>query len=279
MPLWYDFINIILPFEWANHMFMKNALLAILIVTPILGLLGTMVVNNRMAFFSDAIGHSALTGIAIGVLLGLKDPILSMLGFSIILAICIMAVKNISLSSTDTTIGIFSSTAVALGIVILSKGGGFAKYSSYLIGDLLSITPFDIATLLVVFAIVILYWIVFSNQLLTSSISKSLAKSKKVPVLFTETAFTLLVAIIVTFSIQWIGILIINSLLVLPAAAARNISSNIKSYTAFTILISLLSGISGLIASYYWETATGATIVLVSAVIYFATLLAKPSEK
>ncbi|MGE5474702.1 MAG: metal ABC transporter permease [Ignavibacteriales bacterium] len=272
MELWYSLVDFLLPFDWTNHMFMKNALLAVILVCPLFGLLGTMIVNNKMAFFSDAIGHSALTGIAIGVLLGMQNPILSMLAFSIILALGISAARNISLNSTDTIIGTFSSTAVALGIVILSKGGGFAKYSSYLIGDLLSITPMDLALLFFVFIFIIITWILIFNKLFLASINKSLAVSKKVNTVFVETAFTLIVAVIVTISIQWLGILIINSMLVLPSASARNLSSNIKQYHIFSILISLISGIAGLILSYYWGTATGATIVIVSAIFYLLSL-------
>jgi zinc transport system permease protein len=108
----------LLPFEWARPLFMKNALLGVLLVTPLFGLLGTMVVNNRMAFFSDALGHSALTGIALGVLLGIRQPLWSMVFFSILLSVVILIVKNANTASTDTVIGVFSSTAVALGIVL-----------------------------------------------------------------------------------------------------------------------------------------------------------------
>lgn len=272
MNLWYSLVDFLLPFDWINHMFMKNALLGVILVCPLFGLLGTMIVNNKMAFFSDAIGHSALTGIALGVLLGLQNPLSSMLAFSIILALAISAARNISLNSTDTIIGTFSSTAVALGIVILSKGGGFAKYSSYLIGDLLSISPKDLALLFFVFATIIIIWVLVFNKLFLASINKSLAVSKKVNTILVETAFTLIVAVIVTISVQWLGILIINSMLVLPSASARNLSSNIRQYHVFSILISLVSGITGLIMSYYWGTATGATIVLVSAVFYLLSL-------
>jgi len=272
MNLWYSLVDWLLPFDWTNHMFMKNALLAIILVCPLFGLLGTMIVNNKMAFFSDAIGHSALTGIAIGVLLGLEKPTLSMLAFSIILALAISGARNISLNSTDTIIGIFSSTAVALGIVILSKGGGFSKYSSYLIGDLLSISPNDLVLLIMVFFAIIIIWVLMFNKLFVSSINKSLAVSKKVNTVLVDTVFTLIVAVIVTISIQWLGILIISSLLVLPAGSARNLSSNMKQYHALSITLSLIPGILGLILSYYMGTATGATIVLVSAVFYFITL-------
>jgi zinc transport system permease protein len=228
-----------------------------------------------MAFFSDAIGHSALTGIAIGVLLGMGDPLLAMLAFSIILAIGISNVKFRSRSSPDTIIGVFSSTAVALGIVILSRGGGFAKYSNYLIGDLLSISVSQIIILTAVLTLVLLFWAVFFNQLLLVSVNSSLARSRGINVRAVELAFSIIVALVVTVSIQWVGILIINSLLVLPAAAARNLAVNMRQYHLITLLIAVISGLSGLICSYYWGTASGATIVLCASVLFILSLFGK----
>ena len=91
MEFLYSLIDMLLPFEWTEFDFMKNAFLAVLLITPLFGLVGTMVVNNRMSFFSDALGHSALTGIAIGVLMGVDDYLLSMMGFSLLFALCIPA--------------------------------------------------------------------------------------------------------------------------------------------------------------------------------------------
>ena len=270
MDLWYNLTNL-LPFEWLHYMFMKNAFLAILIVTPIFGILGTMVVNNRMAFFADSLGHSALTGIAIGVIIGIKNPVWSMVGFALIFSAGILIVKNGNKTSTDTVIGVFTSVAVALGIVILSRGGGFSKFSAYLIGDLLSITPGEIGCLGLVLIAVIVFWYFSFNKLLMVSINESLAKSRGIKTFIMEVLFTALVAVVVTMSIQWIGLLIINSLLVLPAASARNIAGNAKQYHLFSVGISLVSGILGLILSYFWGTATGATIILISAVFFFIT--------
>ncbi|MGI6120465.1 MAG: metal ABC transporter permease [Desulfosporosinus sp.] len=275
MHIWYSLLDLLLPFSWVEHTFMKNALLGVLLVTPIFGLLGTMIVNNRMAFFSDSLGHSALTGIAIGVLLGIEDPIWSMLLFSVLITIAILVVKEANTASTDTIIGVFSSTAVALGIVILSRNGGFNKYSVYLIGDLLSITPTDLLALSIVFLLVLILWIIIFNRLLLASMNPSLARSRGIRVRFYEYLFTMLMAVIVTISIQWVGILIISSLLILPAASSRNIAKNIRQYHVYSVLIALISGISGLIISYYWGTATGATIVLISAAFFAFTFIMK----
>lgn len=269
----YATLDRLLPFEWLQYGFMKNALIAVLLVTPVFGLLGTMVVNNKMAFFSDSIGHSALTGIALGVVFGIKQPLWSMLIFAILMAIMITVVKNTNTASTDTVISVFSSTAVAIGIVILSMGkwGGFSKYSTYLIGDLLSISSSEIMLLAGIAIGIIVIWLTLFNKLLVVSINSSLAGSRGIKVKILEMFFTIVVAIVVTLSIRWVGILIINSLLILPAAAARNVSKNSRQYVFISLIISLISGLTGLILSYYWGTATGATIVLMCAVFFAIT--------
>lgn len=275
MHLWYSLVDLLLPFEWMQYAFMKNALLGVLLVTPIFGLLGTMIVNNKMAFFSDSLGHSALTGIGIGVILGIKNPVWSILFFSVLITIAILVVKQANTASTDTIIGVFSSTAVALGIVILSRNGGFSKYSGYLIGDLLIISPSDLLTLGIVFILVILLWVLMFNKLLLSSMNQSLARSRGINVKLYEYLFTIMMAVIVTISIQWVGILIISSLLIIPAAASRNIAKNMRQYHFYSVLIAVVSGLAGLILSYFWGTATGATIVLITSGFFALTFVIK----
>ena len=271
MSLWYSIIDFLFPFEWAQYDFMKNALLGVLLVTPMFGILGTMVVNNKMSFFSDALGHSALTGIAVGVMFGINNTLVSMLAFSILLTIAIINVKNAKTASVDTIIGVFSSSAVALGIVILSYNGGFNKYSAYLIGDLLSISNNDIFMLIISFIAVLLIWFTCFNKFLLVSINHTFARSRGVNVKFYEYIFTILVAIIVTISIQWVGILVISSMMILPAASARNISNNIRQYHIYSISIAVISGILGLFLSYHFGCATGATIVLISSLFFALT--------
>jgi len=275
LSIWYDLVDMLLPFEWTSYTFMKNALLAVLLVTPAFGLLGTMVVNNRLSFFSDAIGHSALTGIAIGTIAGIGRPLWSMLIFSVVLSIVVLIVKRANTASTDTVIGVFSSTAVALGIVLLSGSGGFNKYSVYLIGDLLDVTHVDLLMLAIMLFAVILLWLLIFNKLLIASINKSLAKSRGIHAELYDYIFTITIALIVTVSIQWVGILVISSLLILPAAASRNISQNIRQYHIYSVAIAVISGLTGLILSYFWGTASGATIVLISAIFYVLTFILK----
>ena len=265
-----------LPFDWLQHGVMKNAFLAVLLVTPLFGLLSTMVVSNRMAFFSDSLGHGAFTGLAVGVLLGWLSPLLSLVAFSVVFALLITYIKNRSSASTDTIIGVFSSTGIALGLMLMSRGGGFNKYSSYLIGDLLSISPEEIGSLFFVFLAVVLVWALVFNSLLVLSINASFARSRGVAAFLTEGLFASVLAVVVAVSIQWVGLLIINSLLVLPAAAARNIAQDVKSYHLLSVAIALLSGVAGLLLAYYCNMAAGASIVVVAAAVFFLTLLLKP---
>ncbi len=272
MLVWTSLVST-LPFEWAQFGFMQNALLAVLIVTPLFAFLGCMVINNQMAFFSDAIGHSALTGIAIGVIVGLANPLWAMALFALLLAVGITILRRYSAASSDTVIGIVMSFTVALGIVILSRGGGFNRYSRYLIGDLLSITPAEIVMLCIVTVVFLTIWVTLFNRIFLVSINTSLARSRKIPVWITQGLFASITALIVTLSIQWVGILVINALIILPATASRNVAKSMKEYLWFSALISVIAGVSGLIASYYMSTATGATIVLFSMIFYVCSLI------
>lgn len=268
----YALMDALLPFEWLSYTFMKNALLAMLLITPLFGLLGTMAVDNRMAFFSDALGHSALTGIAIGVVLGWENQMASMLLFGILWAVLITFVKQNSKTSADTIISVFSSTSVALGLIVLARGGAFARYSSVLVGDVLSVTADDLLALLATLVVTAVVWLVLFNPLMITSVNSPLARSRGIRSRLTEYSFTILVAVAVMASIRWVGVMLINSLLILPAAAARNVARNAAAYTRLSVLIALTCGVCGLALSYYADTSAGAAVVLLCAAVYFVTL-------
>ncbi len=271
----YNIMEMLLPFSWIEYDFMKNAILAILIITPLFGILGTMIVNNRMAFFSDALGHSAITGVAIGTIFGITNTNLSMLFFAIVFAIFLNKIKRRKTVSTDTVISVFASLSMAIGLVILSRGGQFAKYSALLVGDILSISVQEIGMLFIILILTLIFWTFGFNHLYAVSVNESLARSKKINAPLIEDLFSIIIAIIVMSSVKWVGILIINALLILPAAASRNMSSNVREYHLFSIMISLFSGITGLIFSFYLGTATGPTIVIISSILFFVTFFIK----
>ncbi len=271
MSLWYG-LCALLPFEMLRWEFMRNALLALLLMAPLFGLLSTMIVTGRMSFFSDALGHSAFTGIAIGAICGMTAPTWAAVAFSAGFALLFSWVRSRSNQAADTLIGVFSSSAVALGIFVATLGGGsFTKYNQYLIGDILSVTPGEIGVLGLTLVAVLLFWGFFSNRLTLTSIHPQLASSRGIPVGLSQTLFTVAIALVVTLSISSVGLLILNSLLVLPAAAARNIARNLKQYHLFSVIFALTAGIGGLTVSYYLGCSAGAAISLLLAIVFVIT--------
>ena len=268
-----------LPFEWAapdTMLFMKNALLAVLVVTPLFGLLSTMVVESRMAFFSDALGHSAFTGMAIGALCGLAQPVGAAVLFSVVIALLFTLVRQKTHMASDTAISVFSSAAVALGIFLSTLGGqSFTKFNNLLIGDILSVAPGEIGLLALILLGLLVLWITSFNQMMLSSVHQALADSRGIRVVWKNFLFTAAIAVVVTISMTWVGLLVINALLVLPGAAARNVARNLPQYHLVSVLGGVVCGIGGLIVSYYLGTSTGASITLLLALWFFLTLLLK----
>ena len=274
MDLWYQLVDL-LPFEWAEPgrmLFMKNARLAILVISPLFGLLSTMVVEKKMSFFSDALGHSAFTGIAAGTLAGFTDPSWCAVLLAVCFALLFTWVRNRTNLASDTVIGVFSSTAVALGIFLSTLGGrSFTKFNSLLVGDILSVTPEKIALLALILLLVALLWLTSLNQIALSAIHPALARSRGVQLIRQEALFNCAVAVVVTLSMTWVGLLVINSLLVLPGAAARNLARNMRQYTWISLALALISGFTGLMMSYYIGASTGASITLVLALCFALT--------
>ena len=273
MSIWYRFCQLI-PLEMLSWQFMCNAFLAIILMSPLFGLMSTMIVTGRMSFFSDALGHSAFTGIAIGAICGLTAPTWAAVLFSVVFALLFSFVRSRSNQAADTIIGVFSSAAVALGIFVATLGGdSFTKYNKYLIGDILSITPAEIGGLALVLVAVAVFWVLCANRLTLTAIHPQLASSRGIPVKLSQTLFTVAIAVVVTLSISSVGLLILNSLLVLPGASARNVSRNLRQYHLFSIGFALIAGISGLTLSYYLGASSGAAISLFLALIFAVTFV------
>ena len=265
MELWYSLLSV-LPFDWAQPgqmYFMKHALLAVLVITPLFGILSTMVVHSRMSFFSDALGHSAFTGMAIGAICGFDRPTLAAVIFAVVFALLFNLVRRRSALASDTVIGVFSSTAVALGIFLSTMNGrSFTKFNSLLIGDILSVEPAMIGVLAGILLLVLALWLLSFNKLMLSAVHPALADSRGIQVFWQETVFSVAIAVVVTLSMTWVGLLVINSLLVLPAAAARNLARNMRQYHLFSLLGAVLAGVAGLMTSYHLGPSAGASITL-----------------
>ena len=276
MSVWYWLVSC-LPFEWAapgTMLFMKNALLAVLVITPLFGLLSTMVVESRMAYFSDALGHSAFTGMAIGALCGLSQPTWAAVVFSVLIAFLFTLVRQKTRIASDTAISVFSSAAVALGIFLSTLGGqSFTKFNVLLIGDILSVAPREIGLLAIILFLLLLLWITSFNPMMLSSVHQALADSRGIRVVWKNFLFTAAIAVVVTITMSWVGLLVINALLVLPGASARNIARNLSQYHLISVLAGLVCGIAGLMLSYYVGASAGASITLLLSLWFFITLL------
>ena len=263
MTFWYWLLSW-LPFEWAapdTMLFMKNALLAVLVVTPLFGLLSTMVVESRMA---------------IGALCGLTRPVGAAVVFAVVIALLFTLVRQKTHMASDTAISVFSSAAVALGIFLSTLGGqSFTKFNTLLIGDILSVSPAEIGLLALILLALVILWLTSYNQMMLSSVHQALADSRGIQVVWKNFLFTAAIAVVVTISMTWVGLLVINALLVLPGAAARNLAKNLPQYHLISILGGIVCGIAGLMVSYYLGTSTGASITLLLAVWFFVTLLVR----
>ena len=266
-------MDLILPGDMFSLQFMKNALLALLLLTPLLALLGTMAVNRRMAFFSDALGHSALAGAGIGMILGISNLTVVLIAFGLLWALMISRINRTGGASADTNISVFSSTGIALGLVLLSQNSNFSKYSSLLVGDVLAISQGDILWLFVSLILGLALWALLYNPLLLTAVNPQLAQSRGIKTQLAEDIFVSLVAVAVMLSIRWVGVLLINALLILPAAAGRNLARSAPQHALFSVLISILSGVLGLVASYALGSSVGAAVVLCAAIFYALSLL------
>ena len=258
-------------FSFWDYDFMRHALWAILLLVPLLSLLGTLVVNNGMSFFSDALGHSALTGVAIGVVAGVARYEWVMVVFAVVFALLMNRIRHSHIASTDTVIGVFSSVGVALGLLLLSRNSHFANYQSLLIGDVLSITIDELWLVGGALVVVALVWVLCFNGFHAVSIHPAVARNKGIPVRLLDDVFVVVVAVVVMLAIRWVGLLLINAMLVLPAAAARNVARSMRSFTALSLIFGVFAGVTGLLFSWYNAVSTGPMIILILATLFFGT--------
>ncbi|SYZ74687.1 conserved membrane hypothetical protein [Candidatus Zixiibacteriota bacterium] len=264
----YRLVASVLPYQWAQSTFIIRAAMGLSLLTVLCGAMGIMVVNFRMAFFSDTISHSAFTGIALGLLLGI-DPWLTLVVFGLFIGLGIIRVKRHTELSTDTVIGVFFSTVIAIGIAIISARRGLSRdLQSYLFGDILTITEPELTAMIILFVLSIAYiWLTY-NRLLFVGLHENLAASKDINTTFYEYSFAALLAIVVAFSIRAVGLLLVTALLILPAASARILARNSGMLLWWAVVLGALSGLMGLAISLAVDIATGAAVILVASAFF-----------
>lgn len=261
--------------EILAYPFIQRALVSGIIVGTVCALLGVFVVVRRMSFFGDAISHSAFTGVALGFLLGI-NPSLTALFFAVLVAAGMGYLQNRGNLSADTTIGIFFSGSAALGLLIIALLRGYrADLFQYLFGDILSISDKDLLVAVALGVVVAGGMARLMRPLLQITFNRDMAKVAGVPVELYEYLLMVLLAVTVAVSLKIVGIILVTALLIVPAAAAKNISGNFRQMVGWSVAFGIASTIIGLVASYYLDTSSGPTIVLTSILIFCGTLAAR----
>lgn len=268
--------------EFFRYAFVINSLIATLLIGPILGGIGTMVVIKKMAFFSESIGHAALAGISIGVLLGesYNSPYIMLFSYCIIFGIVINYTRNRTKMGTDTLIGIFLSISIAVGAILIIYISGKVNshmLESVLFGSILTVSDLDLLVLLITSIILIFLVMFWYNKILLSSFNSNLATVKGINVIFLEYVFVLIITIITVASVKIIGAALVEALLLIPAAASKNLSRSISSFVSYSIVFSTLSCILGILLPLIFDLSvpSGPAIIIISAIIFFITMLIK----
>ena len=262
----YALVAQVLPFECMQVRFMQQAMVGLLLLAPMTAVMGIQVVNFRMAFFSDAISHSAFAGVALGLIFAV-NPDWTMPLFGLLVGLGIMILLRHSRLSSDTVIGVFFSAMVAFGLAIVSRDRSLARdLQRFLYGDILTISDAQILCLAALLVALMTFQARSYNHLLYIGINPTLAQAHRVRVAVHQYLFAGLLALIVMFSVQAVGVLLVTALLIVPAVAARNLARPAGRKFLWALGISVSSAVVGLLVSAQdWaSTATGATIVLVA---------------
>ncbi len=262
--------------------FVINALFCAIIIGPLLGCVGTMIVAKRMAFFSQAVGNAALTGVAIGVLIGesYTAPYVSMFSFCIVFGIVLNYTKSRTRMSSDALIGVFLSISLAIGaslVLFVSARVNTHILESVMFGSILTVNDLDMNVLLVVTVITVIVGLPLYNRMLLASLNASLAQVRGIQVQAIEYVFIALVTIITVACVKIIGAVLVEALLLIPAAAARNLSRGLGSFVYNTMIIATLSCFGGILIPMQWDipVPSGGAIVLVAAAFFLVTTLVR----
>jgi zinc transport system permease protein len=263
--------------EIFRYAFFVRGLLSVLLLAPLLGGISHLVVARRLSFFSAALGQAALTGLTIGIVLG--EPINAayggIFGFCMLSALAMVYVKRHASLPPDTLIGVFLSMTLGLGICLLvavTKRFNIHQVEAVMFGSLLTVTDTDLAILLGIGAAILLVLGVIYNRLLLDSLDPAVGRVSGGPSAFLDYLFVVLLTAAIVVSLKVIGALLIEALVVVPAAAARNLALTTRSYLALSIASALIAGIGGLFISTRFLVPSGGAVVLAMSTLFFVTL-------
>ena len=255
--------------------FMQKAFIAGILVSLLTGLISVFIVLRKMSFVGAGISHAAFGGVAIGFLTGV-NPLFTAIIYSIAVAIGIEFTGRKGRVSEDVSIGIFYSVSMALGVALVSLSKSYnVDLFGYLFGNILAITQTDILLTVVTFVVVSGFILIFLKDLFLSAYNEELAQISGVNVVFLNNLFLISLAVSIVISIRIVGIILVSALLVIPGATARLFAKGLLSMIVLSCLAGVFSVISGLLISYQYDIAPGASIVLASAFIFFLSLVLK----
>lgn len=262
--------------------FVVNALLAGLLIGPVLGGLGTLVVVKRFAFFSEAVGHAALTGVAIGILLGepYTGPYGSLFGYCLLFGILLNYLRNRTGLAPDTLIGVFLSVSLAIGaslLLILAGRINIHILENVLFGSVLTVNGQDLAVLALVALLTLGLALPLYNRIMLASFNPQLASVRGVAVKRLDYLFVLLVALVTVAAVKVIGAILVGALLVIPAAAARLLSQSLKGFFWLSVAIATLSTLAGILLPITFDLPipSGAAIIIVAGIAFALAAIAR----
>ncbi|GMU94617.1 metal ABC transporter permease [Ignavibacterium album] len=261
-------------FEFLSLPFMQRALIAGVLVGILASYYGVFVVQRGLGFLGSGLAHAAFGGVALGILLD-QEPLLVAVPFTILVAIGITYVKNNTNLAGDTTIGIFFSVSMALGIIfIFMKRQYTSDAFNYLFGSILAVSLTDViapGVLVLISVLLSPFW----KRWAYSSFDRELAQADRVPVQFDDYILSVLIAVTIVVSIKVVGIVLIAAFLVIPPATSRLVNKSFSRMTAYSIVLGVSTAIIGLWISYYLDVPSGATIILLQALLFFVVMIIK----
>jgi zinc transport system permease protein len=263
-----------------EHGFMVRALIAGMILGPLLGGMGTMIVARKLSFFTQTIGHASLTGVALGLLFGepLGETYAGLYGFALLAAVLMLYIRNRTGAASDTIIGVVLAQTLGLGIltlVLVTKRFDVHQVEAILFGSLLTLSESDLLLIALIGALAASILVGIFNPFMLMCFNPVLARARNAKPVLIEYLFVLTATLVVVSSLKLIGALLVLALVVVPAAAAGNVAGNLRAYFWSSVLIATFSTLTGLALSSYSSVPTGAAIVLVASGVFYLTWLKK----
>ena len=258
-----------------QYTFMQNAFFCSILISIACGIVGTIIIQKKLVMLSGGIAHTSFGGVGLGYLLGI-EPIIGAFIFAIAAALGIGFISKRSNENSDVTTGIFWSAGMASGILFIAFAPGYPPdMTSYLFGDILTVSRVDLLLALILDILVLVIIISYYDYLRAYLFDEEFASVLKIKTGLINNLLLVIVALTIVILIRAVGIILVLALLTAPSAIARLFSSNLKSIMLSSVFISVISCFAGLWLSYSFHIASGASIVIFSSFLYFASHIAK----